>query len=111
MLQREGCSDPDIATDDSPADLAPVGIGLALAALLLNILILPGLGSTVGGQESGWLQLLLTGTGLILAFIPSVAAMGAVLMLTAWVWALASGIRLVLATNEATTRPKGSPPI
>lgn len=70
--------------------------GIAIAGLLLNILILPGLGSLIGGKiSSGVLQLIfsLIGLGLTLTIIGAI--IGIPLMIAMWIWALVTGIKLI----------------
>lgn len=66
--------------------------GLAIAALLLNILVLPGLGTIIGGDtNNGVIQLVLFVVGIPLAFV----IVGIPLMIAMWIWALVSGIQMV----------------
>lgn len=66
--------------------------GLAIAALLLNVLLLPGLGSIVGGKTTeGIIQLVLTLVGIPL----SIFLVGIPLIIVAWVWALITGIQIL----------------
>jgi TM2 domain-containing membrane protein YozV len=72
--------------------LPPADRGTALAALLLNVLVLPGLGSLVGGRPAaGVAQLVLFVVGIPFCLV----GVGFFMLLAAWVWALVSGIRLV----------------
>lgn len=65
---------------------------MAIAGLLLNILVLPGLGSMIAGkkQEGTW-QLVLFLVGLPLTIV----IVGFALIAAAWIWALVTGITLV----------------
>ena len=63
---------------------------LAIAALLLNIFVLPGLGTIIGRRTNeGIGQLILFLVGLHLSLV------GIVLVLIAWVWGIWSGIKLI----------------
>ena len=65
---------------------------LAIVALLINILLIPGLGSIIGGRVStGVVQLILVIVGIALSFI----LIGIPLLIAAWIWALITGIQLV----------------
>ncbi len=71
--------------------------GQAVAALCLNAMVCPGLGSLVGGKtRAGAAQLGLFLLGLPLAFI----ALGLPLMLAAWVWGIATGAQLMTEASE-----------
>jgi len=66
--------------------------GIALAALLLNILIMPGLGTLVGGRIStGITQLVLFIIGIPLSII----IIGIPLIIGVWIWGLVTGIQLI----------------
>ncbi|MBD3209491.1 hypothetical protein GF367_03660 [Candidatus Woesearchaeota archaeon] len=66
--------------------------GLAIAALLLNVLVLPGLGSIIGGKmKEGIIQLVLTVVSIPLMFI----LIGFPLALGMWIWALVTGIQIL----------------
>ncbi len=70
-----------------------VSQGLAIAALLLNILILPGLGSIVGGRTNpGVTQLILFLIGIPLIFVFFI---GIPLMIAMWIWGLITGIQII----------------
>jgi len=65
---------------------------LAIAALILNLLILPGLGTIIGGRtREGVVQLVLFLVGIPLLFI----LVGIPLMIGVWIWALVSSIQMV----------------
>ena len=67
-------------------------MGLAVVALILNILILPGLGSLIGGKiKAGVWQLVLAIVGAIL----SIFLIGIPLLLAAWIWGIVTGVRLI----------------
>ncbi len=79
---------------------------LAIVALLLNILVIPGLGSIIGGRIiTGILQMVffVLGMGLVvggaifsifLVGIPFLIA-GLILVFAMWVWAIVTGVRLI----------------
>ncbi len=69
---------------------------LAIAALLLNVLVLPGLGSIIGGRkDTGIIQIVLTIIAIPLCFI----LIGIPLLIGVWIWGLVTGIQMV---QEAT---------
>ena len=66
--------------------------GLAIAALILNIVLLPGLGSIIGGRTKvGIIQLVLTIVSIPLMFI----LIGFPLLLGVWIWGIVTGIQIV----------------
>lgn len=83
--------------------------GTAIAALLLNLLLLPGVGSLAGGKiKTGLAQLIFAVAGGIAMVAPTrslmtnlsltgiaIAATGFVVMLTAWIWGILTGIKLI----------------
>ena len=83
---------------------------VALAGLLLNILLLPGLGSIVGKRtHDGIIQLVLALSGgitIVIGFIISLTVVGAIIGLPmmivgsimpigAWIWGLITGIQML----------------
>lgn len=84
-------------------------MGIAVLALLLNLFILPGLGSVIAGRREGWWQMALALSGVILSaalflmalfgVAPRVAIvavfLGIPLVLTAWIWGIVTGVRLM----------------
>jgi len=67
-------------------------LALAIVALILNILIIPGLGSLIGGRtRAGVWQLVLAVVGFILSFI----LIGVPILIAAWIWGIVTGIRLI----------------
>lgn len=83
---------------------------LAIVGLLLNILILPGLGSLIGGriQEGIW-QLVLSVGSILLAVILFITIVGILLLpivflapVAAWIWGLVTGIQMVSDANKPT---------
>ncbi|NPA38207.1 MAG: hypothetical protein GXN99_00220 [Candidatus Nanohaloarchaeota archaeon] len=70
--------------------------GLAIAALLLNVLVLPGLGSIIGGKtKEGIIQIILVLLSALLTFTFIGAVIGVPLGIVAWIWGLITGINLV----------------
>lgn len=68
----------------------------AILALILNIIVLPGLGTLVAGNTNiGLIQLILFLVGIPLSFI----LIGIPLMIGMWVWALITGIDLLNKSN------------
>jgi hypothetical protein len=78
--------------------------GLAIVCLILNIIILPGLGSLIGGKiKPGIWQVILflggffAGLGLTLTIIG--AFIGIPLMIiapvSAWIWGIITGVKLI----------------
>jgi RimJ/RimL family protein N-acetyltransferase len=74
-----------------------VSQGIAIAALLLNVFIWPGLGSLVAEQKVGWAQGFLFLGGFVvlvgtfgLGFVISIA-----MWVGAWVWGIITGIQLL----------------
>jgi len=66
--------------------------GIAIAALLLNVLIFPGLGTIVGGKtKTGIIQIVLFVVSIPLWLI----LIGIPLSMGVWIWALVSGIQLL----------------
>ncbi len=65
---------------------------MAIVGLLLNILVLPGLGTIVAGQtKTGVIQLVVFLVGALL----SVILIGIPIAFGAWVWALVSSIQIL----------------
>ena len=68
---------------------------MAIVGLILNILILPGLGTLIGGgktSNSVW-QIVLFIIGIPLTLI----GIGAILTIGAWIWALVDMIKILQA--------------
>jgi len=71
--------------------------GLAIVALILNMILLPGLGTLIGGRtkEGIWqLVLFLVGLPLSLIFI------GIPMLIGAWVWGIFSGVKIVQESSR-----------
>lgn len=66
--------------------------GVAIAALLINVLLMPGLGTIIAGRTSeGILQLIL----LVLGMALSLFLIGIPLLMLVWIWGLITGIQLI----------------
>lgn len=88
----------------------PPDTTLAIVGLLLNVLVLAGLGSIVGGrtQEGIW-QLVLYLGGAIMLFVGIlltlvlvgilIIPLAALAMLAGWVWGVVTGIQMVQAAQ------------
>lgn len=87
----------------APRPAAPVpSSAIAIVALVLNLVIWPGLGTMVGGRiGEGLAQGLLTLLGILLIFTIFLAPLAFVLLAAMWVWALVSGIQLINQANAA----------
>ena len=69
---------------------------IAIISLILNIIV-PGLGSIIGGKtKQGIWQVIL----LVIGTILSVIGIGIFMILIAWIWALVSGIHLIMDANR-----------
>ena len=81
-----------------------VGEGIAIVALILNVLVLPGLGSLIGGRaKEGVLQIalflgsIILGVFLILTFIGAVIGvlllfLGSILV---WIWGIITSAEII----------------
>jgi len=72
---------------------------IAILALLLNIFLIPGIGSLVGGKTTAgvWqLILFLVGIPFILLF-----GFGFIMMGAAWIWGLVTGIQILKEADSA----------
>lgn len=66
--------------------------GIAIAALLINVMVLPGLGSIIAGKTStGVKQLVLFVVGIPLTLL----LVGIPMMLGAWIWGIVTGVQIV----------------
>ena len=66
--------------------------GIAIAALLLNILILPGIGTLVGGRtKTGVIQLVISIISLPLILV----LIGIPLFIAMWIWGIVTGIQII----------------
>ncbi len=69
---------------------------IAIIALILNILIIPGLGSLIGGKtREGIWQLVLS----IIGGLLSIILIGIPIVIAAWIWGLVTGIKLIQESN------------
>jgi len=69
-----------------------VSEALAVVCLILNIFILPGLGSLIGYKKrEGIWQLVLFLVGIALALV----LIGIPMMIAAWVWGIVTGVEIV----------------
>ena len=67
--------------------------GTAICVLLLNLFILPGLGSLIGRRtKEGAAQVILVAVSIPLMFI---YFMGVPLLIGAWIWGLVTGIKMI----------------
>jgi len=89
-------------------------LGLAIAALLLNFMLFPGIGSLIGGKirDGIWQICLYIGGCIVLAIgivftvliltmfigIP-LMVIGGIAMLVGWVWGIVTGIQLIQEAN------------
>jgi len=81
---------------------------LAIVCLILNIILLPGLGSLIGGKtkEGSWQIILLLG-GAILGILLTITIIGAIIGIpllfgwpvAAWIWGIITGVRLIQETQ------------
>jgi hypothetical protein len=78
-----------------PAPQPAVTQGMAIAALLLNILIWPGLGSLIAGVQKGWAQGFLCLGGIILTITILGAIIGIPMIIGAWIWGIVTGVSLL----------------
>ena len=79
-----------------PAHLGkPIEQSTAILALVLNIIIWPGLGSLIAGENVGWTQGLLNLLGLVLIFTLIGMIIGIPLMIAMWVWGIVTGVQLI----------------
>ena len=71
--------------------------GLAIVGLILNILILPGLGTLIGGGKTshGVLQLVFSIVSIPLMFV----IIGFPLLFAMWIWGIVSGVQMVQAAS------------
>jgi len=69
-----------------------VSQGIAIVALLVNILILPGLGSIIGGRtKTGVIQLVVA----IISIPFMVLIIGIPVFIAMWVWGIITGIQII----------------
>ena len=98
-----------VATPSSapqPTAAKPPNLGLAIAALVVNVVVWPGLGTMIGGRiglglGQGFLML----GGLIMTITIILMPIGIPAMIGAWVWALVTGIQMVQAAQAPAANP------
>jgi TM2 domain-containing membrane protein YozV len=74
-----------------------VSQGEGIAALLLNILLLPGLGTVIwGDKKTGIIQIVLTVVGYLTTFI----LIGFAILAANWIWTLITGIRILQSAKQ-----------
>ncbi len=70
---------------------------LAIVCLILNIIILPGLGTLIGGKRrEGIWQLVLFIVGIPLSLI----LIGIPMIIGAWIWGIVSGVELIKESTK-----------
>lgn len=70
--------------------------GIAIVALILNILIFPGLGSLIGGRtKTGIWQIVLIVVSVILDITIIGLIIGIPLGIGVWIWGIVTGVQLV----------------
>ncbi|MBS3073875.1 hypothetical protein J4447_00285 [Candidatus Pacearchaeota archaeon] len=92
-----------------------VSEALAIVALILNIIIIPGLGTLIGRRtREGIWQLVMSLGGLIIGMFIVLVSMGAemialmflgfavmfILPIAAWIWGIISGIKLIKESEK-----------
>ncbi len=74
-----------------------VSQSMAIAALLLNVLLMPGLGTIIAGRTSeGLLQIILLVVGLALSFF----LVGIPIVILVWIWGLVTGVQLIKEAEQ-----------
>ncbi|MCF7866468.1 hypothetical protein K9L67_04895 [Candidatus Woesearchaeota archaeon] len=82
---------------------------MAIVGLLLNILVVPGLGSLINNKiKEGVWQLVLFFGGLIIGFLLTITIIGAIIgvplmviaPLAGWIWSIVTGVQLVQESNK-----------
>ena len=69
---------------------------LAIAAFILNIFILPGLGSMIAGDNrTGLKQMILLLIGVLLTITIISAIIGIPVIISAWAWSLVTAVKIV----------------
>lgn len=107
--RKAATASPVSATAKPQAEGSRPSVAVAIVALLVNIFLIPGLGTIIGGRmKHGLVQLLLLWLGgIVLAVLGFslvvvspvlgliVAMLGSLMVLSGWVWAIISGIFIV----------------
>jgi TM2 domain-containing membrane protein YozV len=71
-------------------------LGLAIAGLIINIILFPGLGSIIAGRtKTGLWQLLMMVVGIVFTLTVIGAIIGIPLMIVAWIWGIVTGVQAV----------------
>jgi TM2 domain-containing membrane protein YozV len=97
---------PASAAPAFAAPKAPPSMGLAVAALVLNLLVWPGLGTMIGGRiGEGLAQGLLVLLGVLLLFTILLIPLSILLFVGMWVWGLVSGVQLIQQANARPAAP------
>jgi hypothetical protein len=73
------------------------GMGLAIVGLILNVLILPGLGSLIGGRiRVGIWQIVLTVIGFVLwGFEIANGYISIPIIAVAWIWGIVTSVSMI----------------
>lgn len=91
-----------------PATAAPLvvaprqapSLGIAVTALVLNLVVWPGLGTLIGGRVGeGLAQGLLFLLGILLIFTIILIPVSILLFIGMWIWGLVSGVQLIQQAN------------
>jgi hypothetical protein len=88
----------------APAE-RPVSVGMAVAGLVLNVLVWPGLGSLVAGEMIGWAQGFLTLLGVILIVTIVGIVVGLPRVVGMWIWGIVTGVQLI---NRASAQQRAA---
>lgn len=93
---------PQYAAAGPYAGRPPPSEGLAIAGLLINILLISGVGSLVGGRTTeGIWQLVMLGVGFLLIFTIVGIILAIPLFIASWIWGLVTGIQMIQDANRA----------
>ncbi len=70
---------------------------LSIVGLVINLQVFPGLGSVIGGRRNeGIGQIILSIIAVVLLINPKLLPIGILAMIVAWVWALMTGVKMVM---------------
>ena len=109
--KKQGVKHTEKKKEESEVNKKKLSPSLAIASFILNILILPGLGTLIGGEVIlGVLQLIFFALGILLAILFNIIV-GIVLIIIIWISALITGINLIkkadsLEGGEEDTKKK-----
>lgn len=93
--------EPSVALTRTPPE------STALAGLLVNVLLLPGLGSLIGGKtNAGIFQLLMFLLGFPLCLSVIGLVIGGPMMMGAWIWGLVSGVNMLSEAKAAASQQR-----